>query len=170
MVKVYITTTVRNPVKAEAGVVGIILETEIKNELHTLTDFKKVCANKETAELIALNLALSHLTRPVDIYLYSETDTAAERLLSGMLEKWKEAGWKNTRGKEIKHSDEWDKLLGLYEKNVISLSFEKTPHHSYTRWMLEKIEKEKMNEELNECSDESGASSQSSKEPEKRPG
>ena len=120
-----------------------MLEAEYRGETITLHDFTHVEANKETSETIALLMAFGHLQRPCDIELYSSTNLAASRLNTGVLHKWKENDWKNSRGDLIKNAELWDKLLEAFEKNVISLVNTRTDHHSYTRWMMDYIEKNK---------------------------
>ena len=141
LVKIYLFTTIASFVKAESGIVGFMLEAEHKGETVTLYDFVRVSANKETSELIAFVLALTHILRPCDIELYSSTGLVYSRLQTGILHKWKDQNWLNSRKMPIKDAAFWKKLLELYEERVISLDFTRTDRHSYTRWMTDYIEK-----------------------------
>lgn len=145
IVKIYLITTIASFVRPVIGIVGFMLETTYKGEIRTLYDFCRINANKETSELIALVMALGHLQKPCDIELEASTALAYSRLNTGILNTWKAQGWMNSRKEKIKDADEWERLLDLYEKNVISLVFTRTDHHSYTRWMMDYIEKNKKN-------------------------
>ena len=140
-IKLYLYTTITSFVKAEDGIVGYMLETVYKGEVLTLYDFKKVNANKEIAELIALVLGLLQLNIPCDIELYASTEMAYSRLNTGMLSKWNKQNWLNSVGMQIRHSVIWKCLLDTYEKKVITMEFTKTDRHTYTRWMSEYSEK-----------------------------
>jgi ribonuclease HI len=140
-IKLYLITTINSFVKSVPGISGFMLEAEYRGETITLHDFTHVKANKETSETIALLMALNHLQKPCDVELYSSTNLASSRLNTGVLHKWKDNDWKNSRGDIIKNAELWDKLLEVFEKNVISLVNTRTDHHSYTNWMLDYIEK-----------------------------
>lgn len=140
-IKLYLITTITSFVKASPGIAGFMLETIYKGDTVTLHDFVAIEANKETSETVALSMALEHLQRPCDIELYASTNLAASRLNTGILYKWKSADWCNSRGDKIKDAELWEKLLGQYEENVISLVMHRTDHHSYTNWMNDYIEK-----------------------------
>lgn len=145
IVKIFLITTITSFIRPVNGIVGFMLETTYKGEIHTLYDFRKVYANKETSELIALIMALGHLQKPCDIELEASTALAYSRLNTGILDKWESQGWLNSRKEKIKDAEKWKRLHELYEKNVISLVFTRADHHSYTRWMMDYIEKNKEN-------------------------
>lgn len=145
-VNIYTVTTIKGPGR-KTGTYTYLLEYETSKGAATLTKsgiFEEVTENQ--AEIKVLLEAASRLNEPCNLTIFTESNY----LKSGVddwLEKWKSAGWKNSKGKEIANSEEWKqiaKLIGLHQ--IIIKSKEA---HSYRNWMIQ--ETEKREKERKEC-------------------
>lgn len=70
-------------------------------------------------ELTAAIKALSALTRPCEVNLY--TDSQYLRLgMTEWLEQWKRKGWRNSKKEAVKNADLWQQLDELAKKHKIN--------------------------------------------------
>lgn len=102
-------------------------------------EVQRMTANR--AELLALIEALSHMTMPCSLTIYTENSyiyTGADNL-----EKWKSAGWLTSKGAEIKNRDLWEKVDKLLHGHLWRVLL-KEPN-AYTRMLeVELEERERM--------------------------
>lgn len=141
-VNIYIYQTIKGPAR-KAGAYAYVLETEINGKTATLTKIDKLEAMTENkAELTVILESLKRLRKECLVTIIG----AKGYIIQGneLLERWKEAGWKNAKGKEIANKDEWQQFLEYKEKYCIEVVGEST--HEYLQWMERETERKTMEE------------------------
>lgn len=97
----------------------IILENKEKkiSKSGTLKD-----TTNNRCEMIAVIQALTEIegmsfSMPKSIKLYSDSAYVVNAFLQGWIDKWKENGWKNSYGHDVKNRELWEALTTLQENN-----------------------------------------------------
>lgn len=144
-VTIYIYQTIKGP-GTKSGAYSYILETQIDEKIHTLTDIgllENMSENK--AELVTLLKALKRIIKDCTVQIIGQNDYVRIGCET-RVDKWKDAEWKNAKGKEIANLEEWQQLIVYRDKYNIKFLDQK--EHTYKNWM--KTECEKKEREKNE--------------------
>jgi len=137
-VNIFTYTTVRGP-GTKDGSFTYILEYITDKGPATLTKhgtLEKV--TEKQAELQTVLEAIGRLRKQCEITIYTESNylkRGAEDWLPG----WISAEWKNTRGKPVANSEEWQQMAKKLGEHAIS--FEVGKKHSYYAWLHTETEK-----------------------------
>lgn len=97
-------------------------------------------ATTNTVVLSALLKALQSFTKPSEIRIIMGDDFVRNTLINGWPSKWKNAGWKGTRG-EIKNVLLWQQIQEELEKHYITYGLSTELEHEYKNWMHEEMER-----------------------------
>lgn len=76
-------------------------------------------------ELTAVIEALTTLTRPCKVVLYSDSKYFLDAIRQKWLDNWQKKGWKTAAKKPVKNQDLWRKILPLIEKHDIQYEWVK---------------------------------------------
>lgn len=95
--------------------------------------------------LMALVMAMQHLTKPCHITAYMKTEYIENMLNRGLPGKWERNDWKNAKGDEVACAEQWSNLLKML--SIHNLTFAKAYENDYTREMDKQL-KEKRKEAL----------------------
>ena len=82
-------------------------------------------------ELSAVIEALSTLTEPCGVTLYTDSKYVSDAINKGWLKSWQQKNWRKKDG-EVKNPDLWQALLPLLEKH--SVSFVWVRGHADNQW------------------------------------
>lgn len=141
-VNIYTVTSYKSP-RQTSGAVGYLIEVLTEKGPATCLKYEDI---EETtingAELLAIVSALRRLTpAATEISIYTDSAYVANAIGNGWVDKWKQNGWKNEKGKAIGHQDLWEEMLDLLVGKHIS--FHVKEHHSYSNCMRFEIEQRK---------------------------
>lgn len=127
-VNIYLHTTANAP-KKKLTAYGFVLECETAKGPATLTRIGHFeDANKNQAELLALNEALKKLNKGCELVIY--TTPYIKTAFTVWMPTWEKDGWINRKGKPVDEAyKEAKELLKPH-----SYSFE-TDEHSYSEWL-----------------------------------
>ena len=143
VVNIYTHTTAKSPKATKCEAVGYIIEVETAKGDATAGDLLTVKdMTKYQAELHALKKALARINTMCELHIYTECEYIAAGFEKWLTE-WKENGWQTKRGEAVKNSKEWQELDELVQKHGHMLVFHVKEHHSYKKWFIENLEKEK---------------------------
>lgn len=141
-VNIYTVTSYKSP-RQTSGAVGYLIEVLTEKGPATCLkyeDIEEMTING--AELLAIVSALRRLTpAATEISIYTDSAYVANAVSNGWVDKWKQNGWKNEKGKAIGHQDLLEEMLDLLVGKHIS--FHVKEHHSYTNCMRFEIEQRK---------------------------
>ncbi len=138
-VNIYTVTSYKSP-RQTSGSVGYLIEVLTEKGPATCLKYEDI---EETtingAELLAIVYALRRLTpAATEISIYTDSAYVANAIGNGWVDKWKQNGWKNEKGKAIGHQELWEEMLNLLVER--RFSFHVKEHHSYTNCMRFEIE------------------------------
>lgn len=141
-VNIYTVTSYKSP-RQTSGAVGYLIEVLTEKGPATCLKYEDI---EETtingAELLAIVSALRRLTpAATEISIYTNSAYVANAVSNGWVDKWKQNGWKNEKGKAIGHQELWEEMLNLLVGRRVS--FHVKEHHSYTNCMRFEIEQRK---------------------------
>ena len=71
-------------------------------------------------EMQAVIEALSKLTEPCEVDLYSDSAYVINAFNSGWIASWQSNNWKNSQNKPVKNSDMWKTMIALSEKHKVT--------------------------------------------------
>lgn len=134
-VDIYIESNIRG--RAESGsVIYILAYTDEGGKTATKTkklDFTE--ARRHSARLKAINEAYGRLKPGCTVRLWVDDEYIKSTIESGILKKWQEAGWKNSKGKDV--DAEWVQAQG----NITNFKTEvfANARHSYKVWMTREL-------------------------------
>lgn len=114
-----------------SGKIGYVLETQGRNGPVTRTGFDDLeSVTKNQAELIAIEKALTRMTEPCEITIFTESSYVA----AGMewAEEWKKNGWITARGKPVSNQEEWKRVLELMKPHKVTVE---NKQHEYSNWI-----------------------------------
>lgn len=115
---------------------GFILECRKKDgDLETRDKFFKDSVTYHQATLHAVLAALKKIKTTCEICIHTENGYAASRL--NKLPELMTAGFKDTKGKDIKNIDLWMQVCSEAKEHIITARTEK---HSYSGWMKRRME------------------------------
>lgn len=121
-VDIYVSHTIKG-VKAHKSAYGYVLET-ITREKHVATckDFGAVeDFTAHELELYAIKEAFRRLTKPCDIYLYSDHGWFKSIYESKRIYEWRDAGWKKKDNTEVKNCELMAEILDFTESEGHSI-------------------------------------------------
>ena len=134
-VNIYIYTEYTGSLKSGTGKYHVILETMVmakgQEELYTSKDkgiIEEVTRNR--LELVALDKALSRMTKPSHITVYTSSDFITSAFVQNWPDKWRKSNFEK-KGKPIKHADLWKRILEQIEKHDVV--FVHSTHTEYTK-------------------------------------
>lgn len=143
VVNIYTHTTAKSPKATKCEAVGYVIEVETAKGDATAGDLLTVKdMTKYQAELHVLKKALARINTKCELHLYTECEYIAAGFQKWLAE-WKENGWQTKRGEAVKNSKEWQELDELVQQYGHMLVFHVKEKHSYKRWFIENLEKEK---------------------------
>lgn len=133
-VNLYLESTIRSP-QASDGIIGFVIEVPTKGEPATKSQFYRVTANKNQAQLMILNIALSHLKKmSFALSIYADFGYLESAFSQGWIDQWKKNGWKNAKNEPVGNAAMWQEALMLLNGNEIS--FHGRTKDKYRNWML----------------------------------
>ena len=143
VVNIYTYTTAKSPKATKCEAVGYVIEVKTAKGDATAGDLLTVKdMTKYQAELYILKKALARINTKCELHLYIESEYIAAGFEKWFAE-WKENAWKTKRGEAVKNSKEWKELDELVQQYEHALVFHVKEKHSYKKWLIENLEKEK---------------------------
>jgi ribonuclease HI len=85
--------------------------------------YRKTTNNR--MELLAVIVALSALTRPCAVDLWTDSKYVQQAITQRWLKNWLKNGWKTAAKKPVKNQDLWRQLVPLIEKHDVSFHWVK---------------------------------------------
>lgn len=138
-VNIYLESTIRSP-QASDGIIGFVIEVPTKGEPATKSQFYRVTANKNQAQLMILNIALSHLKKmSFALSIYADFGYLESAFSQGWIDQWKKNGWKNAKNEPVGNAAMWQEALMLLNGNEIS--FHGRTKDKYRNWMLSEMKR-----------------------------
>lgn len=138
-VNLYLESTIRSP-QASDGIIGFVIEVPTKGEPATKSQFYRVTANKNQAQLMILNIALSHLKKmSFALSIYADFGYLESAFSQGWIDQWKKNGWKNVKNEPVGNAAMWQEALMLLNGNEIS--FHGRTKDKYRNWMLSEMKR-----------------------------
>lgn len=128
-VSIYIATSIRGRWNRD-GYIGYCMEYYKEGSKYpsTLTDYERVeDLNENRAEQEALIRAISRMKEKCILSVYTESEYLYRGFAEDAnIEKWIKAGWKTTRGTEVKNRDKWQELIRLLQGNLYKFYLKET--------------------------------------------
>jgi ribonuclease HI len=139
-VNLYLESTIRSP-QASDGIIGFVIEVPItEEESATKSQFYRVTANKNQAQLMILNIALSHLKKmPFALSIYADFGYLESAFSQGWIDQWKKNGWKNAKNEPVGNAAMWQEALILLNGNKVL--FDHETKDKYRNWMLSEMKR-----------------------------
>lgn len=138
-VNLHLESTIRSP-QASDGIIGFVIEVPTKGEPATKSQFYRVTANKNQAQLMILNIALSHLKKmSFALSIYADFGYLESAFSQGWIDQWKKNGWKNAKNEPVGNAAMWQEALMLLNGNEIS--FHGRTKDKYRNWMLSEMKR-----------------------------
>ena len=133
-VNVYTASGIRSP-RAGSGTAGYVLEMETEKGPATFTKTEEILnATANQSELRILNMALARLTKKCSLTIYTESRYVAAGIEE--LSRWKENGWKTSRGTDVANKEEWQETAELLNGHAVSVTME---NHEYRAWLRREV-------------------------------
>ena len=143
VVNIYTHTTAKSPKATKCEAVGYVVAYETSKGEASVSNILTVRnMTRYQSELYVLKKALSRINTKCELHLY----TACEYIAAGFqkwLAEWEKNGWQTKRGEAVKNSKEWQELDELVQQYGHTLVFHVKEKHSYKKWFIENLEKEK---------------------------
>lgn len=112
-VNLYLESSIKSPRESE-GIIGFVIEVPTIGEPATKSQFYRVTANKNQAQLMILNIALSHLKKmPFALSIYADFGYLESAFSQGWIDQWKKNGWKNAKNEPVGNAAMWQEALIL---------------------------------------------------------
>lgn len=128
-VSIYIATSIRGRWNRD-GYIGYCLEYYREGSKYpsTLTDYERVeNLNANRAEQEALIRAISRIREKCILSVYTESEYLYQGFAEDAnIERWIKAGWRTTRGTEVKNRDKWQELIRLLQGNLYKFYLKET--------------------------------------------
>ena len=139
-VNLYLESTIKSPRESE-GIIGFVIEVPTKGDPATKSQFYRVTANKNQAQLMILNIALSHLKKmPFALSIYADFRYLESAFSQGWIEEWEKNGWKNAKNEPVANAAMWQETLILLNGNKVT--WHQGEEHSYKKWMISQMKEE----------------------------
>ena len=137
-VSIYIEQSVKG-LRTENGYLGYIIETTINGKTALLEDYEyQANITAHEMELVAIRAALSRLTKPCIVTIYSGHGFFKNAFAQHWIDTWKQNDWKNAKGKPVEHTLIWKEIDKELSRHSVIIG---TPEHKYQ----EKLQKEMKN-------------------------
>ena len=136
-INIYLYSSIKGS-KIKNGAYTYLLEMTTQKGPITLSKTEKaegMTAHK--SELCALAAALKRIKKNSRLTIYTDSGYLATNARDSLI-TWKENGWKNAKGKAVKHLEEWQEIYRLLQRH--SFKFVVSSEHSYYRWMKKETE------------------------------
>lgn len=135
-------STIKSP-RESAGVIGYVVEVPTSRGPATFSNFHKIFATKNQAQIMALNMALARIKKmTLTFSIYADFDYLAAGFSQGWIDQWRENGWKNAKGEVVKNASLWQETLILLNGNGVMMH----PGESkYKKWLESEVERRKNN-------------------------
>lgn len=85
--------------------------------------YKRTTNNR--MELLAVIVALSALTRPCEVELWTDSKYVQQAITKRWLKNWLKNGWKTAAKKPVKNQDLWRQLVPLIEEHDVNFNWVK---------------------------------------------
>lgn len=139
-VNLYLESSIKSPRESE-GIIGFVIEVPTTGEPATKSQFYRVTANKNQAQLMILNIALSHLKKmPFALSIYADFGYVESAFSQGWIDEWEKNGWKNAKNEPVGNATMWQETLILLNGNEVS--WHTGEEHSYKKWMISQMKEE----------------------------
>lgn len=141
-VNIYMASTITTP-RESTGVIGYVVEVPTSKGPATFSNFHRITATKNQAQIMCLNMALFKIKRiPLTLSIYADFDYVKAAFEQEWLSRWKENGWKNAKGEPVKNATLWQETLILLNGNGVTMH----PGESkYKKWLESEVERRKNN-------------------------
>lgn len=136
-VNVYIEVSIRGPAVRE-GAYLYVLEYMIDGQPVTRCGYCRHESSENQLTLEALIRASERVRKPAEIRVFTRCGYVFNAIRNGWPQQWKEAGWKNARGKPVKNVALWDRILYGDPPHTFTATEE---DHSYREWMMCELER-----------------------------
>lgn len=97
-------------------------------------DYEHTNSNIMTLKL--LELALKRMNKPTVLQVFTKCEAVFWTLKNRWLDQWKENGWKNAKGLQVKYEDNWRSIAELLDIHEWSVSRE---YHEWETWMKNEL-------------------------------
>lgn len=138
-VKIYTYTTIRGPAERR-GAIGYLLSAETAKGPVSVSGTQEVECSGNYAALLAVLAALRRLTKPCGLVIYTDSAYVANGIRENAA-RWQQAGWKNSRGGDTAHREEWQECLARLAGCPVEVECGKI-HEYYFRLRTETRRKE----------------------------
>ena len=140
-VEIFIGQSLEGPRVGDGFFIYVLQKKGTSNILVSNGDDKECTAH--SLEINALIAALKRLRRPCRLEIHSAHGWLSQIHANSWMGKWKEADWKNSKGKEVANATQLRELSEIIEKGNHEIILMDHDLHSYTKWMEFEIEKRK---------------------------
>lgn len=138
-VRVFVKTSWKGPERQD-GVAAWLAECMARGEPVTRQGFVHLeDGTQARGTLMALANALYILKKPCSIRIYVDCGHVQSAVQNGWHRQWRENGWKNAKGKEVRNADVWEILA---EKAAPHTCRMEAGRHEYTTVMQDAIRRE----------------------------
>jgi ribonuclease HI len=124
-VNIYICTEYSGSLKSGTGMCHVILETMVKTKkgdepatLKEIKTFEDITKNR--LELLAIDMALSHLSKRSRITIYTASDYITGAFMQGWPDKWASNDFKK-KNMPIKHADLWKSIMEQIKSHDVTV-------------------------------------------------
>ena len=76
-------------------------------------------------ELLSVIIGLEHLTRPCEVYVYSDSQYLVNAMNQGWLTEWQAKNFRRGRTNEVKNIDLWERLAAASEAHTVHYTWVK---------------------------------------------
>lgn len=122
--------------KPSAKRFGYVLECRVAGQTVTREGFGQTAGTYHQATLMAMAEAMERLNQSCEVYLHTE-DEFVLNMLERNLDRWAGSGFTTSKGKPVANQEEWMKLWGLSQKQLILTAPGK---HAYSGWLQGEIQ------------------------------
>lgn len=142
-VNLYIMTDITS-LKPKDGKYIYILECPTAKGPATLTKAGTL-ENKSSnsADITVLEAALGRLNKASELEIYTENQYTSASLQYWM-KNWKANGFKDSKGDDIKHQEEWMRISALLEKHTYNVHLKEL--YEYKTWMQNQLKGDLVND------------------------
>lgn len=143
VVNIYTYTTAKSPKATKCEAIGYVIEFKTAKGDATACDLLAVTdMTKYQTEMYVLKKALARINTMCELHIYTECEYIAAGF-EKWLQEWKLNDWQTKRGDAVKNGKEWQELDALVQKHGHILVFHVKENHSYKKWFIDNLEKEK---------------------------
>ena len=119
-----------------------VLECHLESgDIRTKEGFGEIDGTYHRATLKAIAEAMGRLNQPCEVYLHTENGFV-RNMMERNLEHWAADGFVNSRGNLIANREEWVRIWGLMQDQLVFVELGK---HPYSEWMEGKMKRREQN-------------------------